>query len=140
MKQLIHLSILLALVLASACGVPATSGEKLRNSVMHYNESYRWGKYYTASLHLEVKKRKAFIESTVDSRVRVTEYDIREVIHNSAKKEAYIIVRYNWYVLPSLVVHTSVYRQHWKYKDTGWLLVGQKELKKKKKKKRLSLR
>ncbi|MCA9520983.1 MAG: hypothetical protein KC609_08425 [Myxococcales bacterium] len=139
MKRTPWLTLLVGLLLATGCGVPATSGEKLRTSVLHYNESYRWGKYYTASLHLELKKRKAFLESTIDSKVRVTEYDIREVIHNSAKKEAYVIVRYNWYALPSLRVHTSTYRQHWKYKDTAWLLVDQMQLKRKKKK-RVSLR
>ena len=88
---------------------------------------------------IQVRKNGSLVVRGCKKLVRAsdgTEYDIREVIHNSAKKEAYIIVRYNWYVLPSLRVHTSVYRQHWKYKDTSWVLVGQKELKKKKKKRK----
>lgn len=120
-------------LMLAACGHVQTSGQKLQETVQSFNESYRWGKYYTAGLYVNPKIRRSFVENAIGNNVRITEFEVREVLHDKTKGMAVIIVRYSWYGLPSISIRTTIFKQQWKYNGTAWMLMSQKMITRKKK-------
>lgn len=103
----------------------------LTESIHRYNDAVRWNKYKVAASFVPAQERQTYIKRKQDmaESMRVLEYDLQEVEHNSHDSTARVTVRYTWLELPSNIVQRTRLRQHWTFGDAQWLLEKSEEVK-----------
>lgn len=134
-RENVFCGIALALVATAALGACThyrTPGDRLRMSVMDYNNSIRWQYWKAAAKYVPPDKREDFVtrkEAQQDT-FRVTEYEVRDVDHDDSvdPPEARVLVDFTWHRYPSLTVQHTRVRQTWKMLVDDWTLLDQEEV------------
>lgn len=130
MRALI-LALSILVLLPAACTHYEGPGDKLRRAVTDYNEGIRWQYWKLAAAHIRPEERAEFLarKEGQGSRMHVTDFEVRDVTHDSEKDEAFVIVDFTWHRYPSLTIHRTRVRQKWDYGSGQWFLDSQEEVK-----------
>lgn len=120
----------LALVLASissGCS-SATSSQKLRDTVLHFNDNVRWQRYRDAARALPPRRRAAWVTamSRVGRVVSIDEYDMRPV--EVGKDYAVIEVDLSYHRRDDLKVRREKRQQIWRLVEGAWILESDREV------------
>jgi len=129
-KLCLCLILTISLMLASCAstgGPDKKQAQSLAASVDLFNSSFRWEDYKAAASFVPVDRREAFW-SEVDKfkdKIRLTEYEIREVEFLGKGPQASAIVRFQFWRLESPLLENASFTQKWLYneKDKHWRVI-----------------
>jgi hypothetical protein len=100
----------------------ATTSEKLRDTVLHFNDNVRWQRYRDAARALPPRRRAAWVTamSRFGQVVSIDEYDMRPV--EVGEDFAVIEVDLAYHRHDDLKVHREKRQQMWWLVDGAWML------------------
>lgn len=116
----------IGLTLASVAGCATTSKEKmtqLQDSVLGYNEAYRWQNYEQAASYVPADLRAAFLATYDDAEnaLHIEDYQILK-IDSDQDDAATVTIRVRFTQLPSVNVEKKTLVQHWHKLEGHWIL------------------
>lgn len=126
----ILLALLVTSTLATACGYYRSPADKLRESVLRYNDAVRWRHWKAAAAFVPAQRRDEFIsrkEAEAET-FRITDFEVRDVRQEDEGDTALVLIEFAWHRYPSLQVHRTRMRQTWSYETGAWLLEKQEEV------------
>lgn len=99
---------------------------------MDYNNAMRWRNWEAAARYVPEDRRDDFMarKDGQGDRMRVTDFEVRDVRHDSRAKRAFVIVEFAWHRYPSLTMERTRLRQEWDFLGgrSGWVLRDQTEI------------
>ena len=130
MKTLSHfgLALLLAAILLPACKGASLSSRQtsLNETVVNYNDMFRWRDYESASEYAIPSIREDFMAAAESWKrdLNVTDYEINKITLEQSGKEATVVVTRSFYKTPSVTVQRQEIRQRWIQLQGNWYLAG----------------
>ncbi|MCB9641204.1 MAG: hypothetical protein H6728_04265 [Myxococcales bacterium] len=105
--------------------------------VRDFNKSMRWRRYSEAKTYVEPDNQAEWMMERERTRGmdNIAEYALRDIVFREEGREAWVIVVYQRFQLPSTVVQRQVRAQRWKYVKNNWYFSEEKEKIPKKKEK-----
>lgn len=118
--------IALAAAALGGCGAPTTRGEQLREAVLGYNESVRWGRHERAAQWLPAQEREAFLaeKRRASASLHIHEIEIRQVDQAPDGRNARVRVALTYSRVDDPRLQTLWIEQLWQWTTTGgWMLL-----------------
>ena len=112
------------------CAATQRKAEPLDYSVRAYNDGLRWQRFDEAATRLPPDRRDDFLDQRdqLHEDLRVSDYEIIRVRHDSKGRQARVQIKYTWYLESSGKVHETHAVQTWHQGDTVWILRGERFL------------
>jgi hypothetical protein len=112
------------------CAATQRKAEPLDYSVRAYNDGVRWQRFDEAATRLPADRRDDFLDQRdqLHEDLRVSDYEIIRVRHDSKGRQARVQIKYTWYLESSGKVHETHAVQTWHQGDTVWILRGERFL------------
>jgi hypothetical protein len=119
-----------SLAIVSACSSLKSFREELKDNVIAYNDSLRWGEFNKAKNFLDESVRQEF-EARVQAakNVKIADYRILNTDFEPEKGEQIVEVEFDYYISPTYLVKTLIDKQKWSYiyvekeKEKRWRLM-----------------
>lgn len=121
--------VILASLLAVACGAAPKKGETLMESVMVYHEGIRWDRLANAATRVPPAERDDFVDERdeLGETLRITEWEVVRVRPRQGG-EAAVHVKYTWYLDGEGVVRETHAEQRWASRDKVWFILDERRL------------
>jgi hypothetical protein len=118
------LGTLAAAGLAVGCGAAPKQGEDLMTSVRTYHEGIRWERLTAAASRVPPAEREDFVDERDElaEDLKITDWEVKRVA-DKGDDEAFVHVKYTWYLADVGTVHETHARQRWERKGKAWLIV-----------------
>ena len=118
---------LVACALLMACGASQESQDKLRETVVRFNEGVRWGRLQDVMPYVYAENSAHFLEmhKAFGKDIQVSDYEIITVTLDSEKKKADVNVQISWYRLSQMVSYTTILVQHWEKQKQDWIMIAE---------------
>jgi len=114
MRNILLLCISVAIM--SACGTLKSLREDLKDTVVAYNDSIRWGQYIKAEHFVDDSVRQEFeARAKAAKNVKIADYRIMNTDFEAEKGEQIVEVEFDYYISPVYQVKTLVDEQKWSY-------------------------
>jgi len=114
MRTVLLLCISVAIV--SACSTLSGLREDLKDTVVAYNDSIRWGQFNKAEHFVDDSVRQEFEARTKAAKnVKIADYRILSTDFEVDKGEQTVEVEFDYYISPVYQVKTLVDEQKWSY-------------------------
>ena len=116
----------LACAVTAACGAQHDA-DKLRETVLLFNEGVRWGRLQDVMPYLYSENAQHFVEMHKEfgKEIQLSDYELVNVTMDGEKKKADVNVQITWYRLSEMVVNTTILVQHWEKQGQGWIMIAE---------------
>ncbi len=113
--------------ITASCGAAQQNQDKLRETVLLFNEGIRWGRLQDVMPHLYSENAAHFIEMHKEfgKEIQISDYEIINWVIHPESKKADINVQFVWYRLSEVEVHETIVTQHWEKQAQGWFLIAE---------------
>jgi len=114
-----------AIATVAGCGA-ARQADTLGESVQHYNDSVRWGRFEMAAGHIPASQRAQRMDEW-DERandVKITDYEVVNMVPRG-EREARVQIKVSWYKGSEGTVHETHAVQTWERHGKDWLMVDE---------------
>ncbi len=126
-KLWLPLILFLALIMAS-CASTGSQEKKLDDSVKlsieAFNSAIKWEEYTEAATFVPTDKKEQFwaVMDKLKGKIRITEYNLREVERKEKRLSADAILQFQFWRLESPTLQTVTFTQKWYFteKDKQW--------------------
>ena len=114
----------------TACGIAEGPRQKLTMATYHFNEGLRWGRYNDVFPVVDPEVLDSFkaLHEGWGETLLESDAEILETVYDDKQHKAVVSVRFTWYRKSEMVVHSTVTRQHWEYKNSGWVMMAEEHL------------
>jgi hypothetical protein len=120
MLKRLPVSMLLLLLLVSACTRPIELGSDFVTMSEHFAEAMRWQDFPGASRFLGTAEREAFLDQFPRNKdLHMVEVSFEEVDLNQAEGRAEAVLLVEYYLLPSVTVREWRWPQQWRRMETS---------------------
>ncbi len=114
----------LCLLLAS-CGIMGAGGGRdkmekgLKESVDAFNFAFRWEEYTNASAFLPASRKADYwcLVDTFKGRLRIVDFEIREIEHQKGSLKGTAIVSYQYYLSAAPTLEKATFTQSWYFTE-----------------------
>lgn len=126
MRRILGIAGIVALGLAG-CGAAPKSGEDLMTSVRTYNEGIRWDRLTAAASRVPPPEREDFVDERdeLGENLKISDWEVKRVM-DKRKDQAYVHVKYTWYLNSEGIVRETHAKQTWERKGKAWLIVDER--------------
>ncbi|MCK6513130.1 hypothetical protein L6R29_24640 [Myxococcota bacterium] len=92
-----------------------------------FNRFVRWRRYVEAKIFVDPAIQAEWLmeRERLRGTDNIVEYSLRDVVYRKNGTEAWVIVVYERYLLPSPVLQRNVRAQQWKFIQTNWFFSGE---------------
>ena len=119
--------VLLIIFPAFACSTLSgsqASQDSLTSAVEAFNTALRWGEYKLAAALVTADEQERFwsFSDLVEGRIRITNYEVRQVVWDSASGTIPVFVKFQYFFMHDPHLQTRTIRQQWRYSEQakGW--------------------
>ncbi|MDY0041879.1 MAG: hypothetical protein RBS57_16320 [Desulforhabdus sp.] len=119
LRGMLIIVIVLCFSSCSTFGDKQKSLKDLKTAVEGFNTALRWGDYKTASVFVAPSLQEQFWQQAdiMENRIRVTDYDIRNVSMPATGESFPVIIRFHYYITNDPHLQTRTVRQQWLYSE-----------------------
>lgn len=123
MRRLALTALLLVGGVLVGCGAGA-GREALQDAVRTFNSQVRWARWGGAAQFVAPDLRAEWLASRTahGSALRITDLQVHQVNLEGDGTEATVMVGINWYMLPTMNVQFTAWKQSWKLLEGHWTM------------------
>ena len=110
---------------AAGCFTAESARRELDETSFGYHLDVRWLRCPAAAQRLDGDLRSSFIErcSGLEGRLSIDNVEILDVKLEPTNDEATVLVRYSFFVAPSVSLQTVMVKERWRRQGASWRLV-----------------
>jgi len=115
-------------ILGGGCAGGYGENEQLRRQVDQFNDSVRWGRYYSAALFIRDDARADWLHSHREwgRDLRIADYEVVDSnLEPNDSRTAVIRVVVSWYRLSENEIQTTMLAQRWRRQGRTWQLISE---------------